>query len=110
MTATIDLQPYVIPAHFICAIVNDDYTGLDDNEETIVKQFLKDLGDRYLFVVPDVEDNYFTRCHDFRDYGILATDCVAVEIAFKPESEPDYDADDAICNRYNSIVCGMLLG
>jgi hypothetical protein len=110
MTATIDLQPYVIPSHFMCAIVNDDYTGLDDKEEAIVSQFLEDLGDRYLFVAPSDEDNYFTRCHDFRDYGILACDCVAVEIAFRPESEPDYDADDAICNRYNSTVCGMLLG
>ena len=42
----IDLQPYVIPTHFLCAILNDDYTGLEDNEEAIVRQFLKDLGPR----------------------------------------------------------------
>jgi hypothetical protein len=107
--ANLDLQPYVIPAHFLCAIVNDDYTGLDDNEDAIVRQFLQDLGDRYLFVAPGDGDSYFTRCHDLREYGILACDCVEVEIAFQPESEPNYDADDEICNRYNSIVCGMLL-
>jgi hypothetical protein len=34
---------------------------------------------------------------------------MAVEIAFRPEPEPDYDADDEICNRYNLITCGMLI-
>jgi hypothetical protein len=107
----IDLQSYVIPTHFVCAIVNDDYTGLEDKEEAIVKQFLEDLGERYMFASPSDQDDYFTRCHDFREYGILACDCVEVEIAFKPESEPDfYKDEDAYCDRYNSIVCGMLLG
>ena len=106
----IDLQPYVIPSHFMSAIVNDDYTGLDDKEGAIVSQFLQDLGDRYLFVAPCDEDSYFTRCHDLRDYGILACDCMAIEIAFSPESEPDYDADDEICNRYNSIVLETFVG
>jgi hypothetical protein len=105
----IDLQSYVIPTHFVCAIVNDDCTGLGDKEEVIVKQFLENLGERYIFTSPTDQDEYFTRCHDFRDYGILACDCIEVEIAFQPESEPDYDADDAICNRYNSAVCAMLL-
>jgi len=107
--ASIDLQPYVIPSHFMCAIVNDDYTGLDDKEGEILSQFLQDLGDRYIFVAPCDEDSYFTRCHDLRDYGVLACDCMAVEIAFRPESAPDYDADDEICNRYNNITCGMLI-
>ena len=93
----------------MCAIVNDDYTGLDDKEEAIVTEFLKDLGDRYLFIAPSDQDEYFTRCHDFREYGILACDCMAVDVAFRPESAPDYDADDEICNRYNSITCGMLI-
>ena len=107
----IDLQSYVIPTHFLCAILNDDYTGLENNDEAIVKQFLKDLGPRYMFISLTDEDSYFTRCHDFREYGILAGDCMAVEIAFKPESEPDfYKDEDADCDRYNSIVCGMLLG
>ena len=107
----IDLQPYVIPTHFLCAILNDDYTGLEDNEEAIVKQFLKDWGPRYMFISLTDEDSYFTRCHDLREYGILACDCMAVEIAFEPESEPDfYKDEDADCDRYNSIVCGMLLG
>lgn len=106
MTA-LDLQPYVIPSHWICALVNDDFTGVDDNEEAIIRQFLLDLGERYLFTVPEDEDSYFTRCHDARGHGVLACDCMAVQIAFSPESEPDYDSDDAICNRYNSIVLEM---
>jgi len=100
----LDLQPYVIPSHWICALVNDDFTGLDDKEDAIVRQFIADLGKRYLFTVPDDEDSYFTRCHDARQYGILACDCMAVQMAFSPEPEPDYDADDAICNRYNIMV------
>lgn len=109
MTA-LDLQPYVIPSHWICALVNDDFTGVDDNEEEIIRQFVLDLGERYLFTVPEYEDSYFTRCHDARDYGVLACDCMAVQIAFSPESEPDYDSDDAICNRYNSIVLETFVG
>lgn len=109
MTA-LDLQPYVIPSHWICPLVNDDFTGVDDNEEEIIRQFLLDLGERYLFTVPEDEDSYFTRCHDARDYGVLACDCMEVQIAFSPESEPDYDSDDAICNRYNSIVLETFVG
>jgi hypothetical protein len=109
MTA-LDLQPYVIPSHWICALVNDDFTGIDDNEDAIIRQFVLDLGSRYLFVSPEDTDSYFTRCHDARDYGVLACDCMAVQIAFSPESEPDYDADDAICNRYNSIVLETFVG
>jgi hypothetical protein len=105
----IDLQPYVIPSHFLCAIVNGDYAGLEDKEEEIVKQFLEDLGERYMFTSPTDQDDYFTRCHDFREYGILACDCIEVEIAFQPESEPDYDQDAADCERYNNITCGMLI-
>ena len=97
----LDFQPYVIPSQWICALVNEDFTG---KEGAIVRQFITDLGKRYLFTVPDDDDSYFTRCHDARDYGVLACDCVAVQIAFSPEPEPDYDADDAICNRYNSMV------
>jgi hypothetical protein len=106
----IDLQPYVIPAHWICALVNDDFTGLDDAEDSIVRRFISDLGSRYLFVSPSDDDSYFTRCHDARDYGIPACDCMAVEIAFEPEPEPDYDADDAICNLYNSTVLESFVG
>lgn len=109
MTA-LDLQPYVIPSHWIYALVNDDFTGVDDTEEAIIRQFLLDFGERYLFTVPGDEDSYFTRCHDARDYGVLACDCMEVQIAFSPESEPDYDSDDAICNRYNSIVLETFVG
>ena len=109
-SAAFDLQSYVIPSHWICALVNDDFTGVDDSEDAIIRQFIADLGDRYLFTVPEDSDSYFTRCHDAREYGILACDCVEVQIAFKPESEPDYDADDAICNRYNSMVLEMFVG
>jgi hypothetical protein len=105
----IDLQSYVIPTHFVCAIVNDDYSGLDDNEHLIIIQFIKDLGEKYIFTAPCDGEEYFTRCHDLREYGVLACDCIEVEIAFKVDSEPDYDADDAVCNRYNSAVCAMLL-
>ena len=106
----LDFQPYVIPSQWICALVNDDLTGLDDKEGAIVRQFITDLGKRYLFTVPDDEDSYFTRCHDARQYGVTACDCMAVQIAFTPEPEPDYDADDAICNRYNSIVLETFVG
>ena len=108
-TVQIDLQPYVIPEPWLCALVNDDYSGIADNEEAIIRQFIADLGDRYLFTVPNDGDSFFTRCHDARDYGVLACDCVEIEVAFQAESEPDYDADDEICNRYNSMVLDMFV-
>jgi hypothetical protein len=105
----IDLQSYVIPVYFLSAIVNDDYSGLDYNEMLIVTNFIQSLGEKYLFTAPCDGEEYFTRCHDLREYGILACDCIEVEIGFRPEPEPDYDADDAICNRYNSAICATLL-
>jgi hypothetical protein len=106
----INQEPYTVPSHWLCALVNDDYSGIADNEEAIIRQFIADLGDRYLFTVPNDGESFFTRCHDARDYGVLACDCVEIQVAFEAESEPDYDADDAICNRYSSMVLDMFVG
>ena len=96
----IDLQSYVIPTHFICAIVNDDYSGLDDNEHLIIINFIKDLGEKYLFTAPCDGEEYFTRCHDLREYGILASDCIEVEIAFKVQT-----MQSAIVTIVQSVPC-----
>ena len=107
--ANLNLQPYVLPSHWMSAVVNDDYSGIEDAEVSIIQAFLNDLGPLFCFVAPCDGESYFTRCHDAREYGIQACECAEVDIAFEAESEPDYDKDDEICSRYNSAVCAMLL-
>ena len=107
--ANLNLQPYVLPSHWMCAVVNDDYTGIEDAEVSIIQAFLNDLGPLFCFVAPCDSETYFTRCHDARQYNIQACECAEVDIAFEAEAEPDYDKDDEICSRYNSAVCAMLL-
>jgi hypothetical protein len=32
---------YRLPAYWACALINDDYTGLSDNEEQEIRNFLE---------------------------------------------------------------------
>lgn len=47
-----------IPTWAICAIVNDDYTGLSDNDIEIIKKWFKDTD--YNIVDPIDCEQYFT--------------------------------------------------
>jgi hypothetical protein len=53
---------YLLPVYWACALINDDYTGLSDEEENQIKDFLKTTEGRPVSV--DFETEGFYRHND----------------------------------------------
>jgi hypothetical protein len=68
MIVTLD---YRLPTHWASALVNDDYSGLTEEDERELKTFLDMLPDGY-HPTATIEDLGF--CHS-NDAGTLACDC-----------------------------------
>lgn len=61
---------YLLPVYWACALVNDDYTGLSDEEEKQIKDFLKTTEGHPVSV--DFETEGFYR---HNDAGTLSGNC-----------------------------------
>lgn len=61
---------YLLPVYWACALINDDYTGLSDEEENQIKDFLKTTEGRPVSV--DFETEGFYR---HNDAGTLPGNC-----------------------------------
>ncbi len=55
---------YLLPVYWACALINDDYTGLSDEEENQIKDFLKTTEGHPVSV--DFETEGFYRHNDAR--------------------------------------------
>jgi hypothetical protein len=67
---------YNLPESWACAILNDDYTGFDDNEEEMIKDFFDcELKDNQYLVLHS-EESEFMYYHDARDYGWGGDNCL----------------------------------
>ena len=62
---------YTLPAHWACALVNDDRTGLDDAEEFALDEWLESEAPGYCVGASDTPE--FCRSNDA---GTLAGDCL----------------------------------
>jgi hypothetical protein len=103
---------WTLPSHWASALINDDRTGLSDDDETTLDSVLAEIGpDWYCVGVSD--EPYFTRLHDARQYGVLA--CDVLDFTFNcqvqdvREELDDYYDDEKHRDAYNSRICGMLL-
>jgi hypothetical protein len=78
-----------LPAHWLPAIVNDDPTGLDDAEHAALRRWTRDtvreLGAFHVGTVNN--DTYFARYHDAAEYGVLACDCIDVDLCCAEQHE-----------------------
>lgn len=75
---------YLLPAHWASALINDDWTGLDDDQAGEAQVFLdaEDLGP----ATSCDGDPVFARYHDAEPYGVLP--CICMEFTFLvPEPE-----------------------
>lgn len=73
-----DYYEYSISEHFISAIINDDRTGLDDDEEQDLNDFLDKLPtSEGIWDIADDESN-FTRC----DICNMYSECLTVKLWF----------------------------
>lgn len=74
----LDHYSYLIATHFVCAIINDDYSGLDDSEEADLRAFLaanKQRGGHW-----DCNDDNPEFCTD--EVSGLKNECVLVRQYF----------------------------
>lgn len=74
-----------LPAHWLSPLINGDLTGLSDTEAIMFQRWLADTaGDvahGRMFHVGDVSDEtFFARYHDAVEYGMLACDCITVDL------------------------------
>lgn len=80
---------YILPEHWLPALVNDDLTGLDTEESISFQNFMHDHikyhGTFWCLGPVDDEGNGFMRYHDARDYDIGS--CDTVTVAFHVEKE-----------------------
>ncbi len=67
-----------IPTHWVTAIVNDDYSGLSDQEEQQIKEYLEET-DGYL-CCPDDEAFDNEQFRAYPDSGSPAANCIQVNV------------------------------
>lgn len=65
---------YTLPAHWAPALINDDHTGLseEDEEKLMVIMFNEGLD----FATSCSEEPKFLKYHDGEPYGVKACDCL----------------------------------
>lgn len=82
-----------LPNFFGSALVNGDYSGLEEEDikalDDLIDYWSNDL-DFSVIDVPSDENAYieshFMTYHDARNFGVLACDCWEYQILIKPES------------------------
>lgn len=72
------LETYLAPASWAPALINDDYSGLSDEEVKAVEAFIELIGGGYLVIDADVDDDSVNFCywHDANSVYPYAADCI----------------------------------
>ena len=76
------LMEMTLPNHWLSALINNDLTGFNDEDEKEYKRFCKYMNKEYCswyaLHVAD-EDEGFMKYHDAEIFGVLACDCTKVQ-------------------------------
>lgn len=76
---------YTLPAHWASVLINLDYTGVTDEDEQEISDFIDgEFGDSLFCTVTTANDNEpeFCKYHDAQPYGVLACDCIDYTFLF----------------------------
>lgn len=57
------MENYIIPSNYVCPIINDDWSGLNDQEEQELIEFLESLPPGY-FTLGESVESYFSTSND----------------------------------------------
>lgn len=71
-------QEYTIPSHFLPAIINLDYSGLDKSEVGQLNTWLALNDLSFKDALTDLDDLGFCRSHDLTAQGVGACNCHTV--------------------------------
>jgi len=66
---------FIVPEWAICALVNDDYDCLEDQDILDIKTFIK--RNKIQSVSPTHDEPYFRRYNDVNNLGANCYDCIA---------------------------------
>jgi hypothetical protein len=77
---------FTLPSHWACALINDDRTGLTDEEELALDGFIEEMIKGYgkCWPIACSDEESFSPWHDAMPYGVLACDCVDVTFDVTP--------------------------
>lgn len=104
---------WTLPSHWASAFINDDLTGLEDEEIEQFNAVANEMGPYAHISLEDDAEAYFTRLHDARHAGVLACNCLDYQVAYEvkdaatqvAESYAELDKPDA----YNERIVASLL-
>jgi hypothetical protein len=65
---------YTLPAHWAPALVNGDFTGMEEDDEEALMRVI--AGENLPDPVSVSDSSEFLTYHDARPYGVLACDCL----------------------------------
>jgi hypothetical protein len=77
---------YVINEHLLSALINDDYSGLNESEELNLNYFTRDLDhtyEQYHFAYDNNEQTSFAKCEILN----LMSNCITLEVLYTKERE-----------------------
>ena len=78
---TIETTTFVLPDFWASALVNDDRSGLDIEDDAILDRWLEDHPGWYCTGTVDDSDADFVRWHDAAPYGVLHCNCLTYTFA-----------------------------
>lgn len=67
MKKKIEIAEYLLPSYYTSALINDDYSGLTDEEEKEIKQWLINVKPGYCLTCSD--ESYFSWHNDMNNLG-----------------------------------------
>jgi hypothetical protein len=76
---TMNHYEYTISEHFLSAVINNDYSGLDDSEHELLEQWLDDNSIRSGHWSVENEERDFAKCEIIN----LMSNCVTIRQYFR---------------------------
>jgi hypothetical protein len=82
MGAIMKLVEYTLPSYWNSALINGDYSGLEDYEIVQIEALIEDVIDEvgHAMFLDCTEEPCFLKYHDAMKYGVLAADCLIYTI------------------------------
>ena len=92
-SSTIQTYKLHLPNFWASALINSDYSGLTQQEESELNRFIEYWQDDLILVSANIEsdenayfESHFMKYHDASNLGVLACDCCEYTFEINPKS------------------------
>ena len=93
MTNTIQTYKLDLPDFWASALINNDYSGLEPEDEKELNDFIEHWQDDLILVSANIEsdenayfESHFMKYHDASNLGVLACNCCEYTFEINPKS------------------------